>query len=119
MILRSLYQSVNLTDSVEDETFDGENIFEVLQPGSALKSCLLFPLAFAPFCIENKFSGNRRRPWSVAKKIRKGRRRPGRVVEEEEDEDGGEQGQAKSDAKSPPEVEESYFKKENFAAPPF
>ena len=111
MILRSLYQSVNLTDSVEDETFDGENIFEVLQPGSALKSCLLFPLAFAPFCIENKFSGNRRRPWSVAKKIRKGRRRPGRVVEEEEDKDGREQGQARSDAKSPSEVEESYFKK--------
>ena len=62
MILGNLYQSVNLTDSVEDETFDGENIFEVLQPGRALKGRLLFPLAFAPFYIENKFSGNRRRP---------------------------------------------------------
>ena len=53
------------------------------------------------------------------KKDKKGQRRPGRVVEEEEDEDGREKGQARSDAKPPPEVEESYLKKENFTAPPF
>ena len=45
------------------------------------------------------------------KKDKKGqRRRPWRVVEEEEDEDGREKGQAGSDAKSPPEVEKSFQK---------
>ena len=46
------------------------------------------------------------------KKDKKGQGRPGRVVEEEEDEDGGEKGQAGGDAKSPSEVEESYSKEE-------
>ena len=45
------------------------------------------------------------------KKDKKGqRRRPWRVVEEEEDEDGREKGQAGSDAKSPPEIEKSFQK---------
>ena len=45
------------------------------------------------------------------KKDKKGqRRRPWRVVKEEEDEDGREKGQAGSDAKSPPEVEKSFQK---------
>ena len=50
---------------------------------------------------------------ALQKKIRE-RRRPGRVVEEEEDEDGREKGQARSDAKPPSEVEESYLKENNF-----
>ena len=44
------------------------------------------------------------------KKDKKGQGRPGRVVEEEEDEDGREKGQAGSDAKSPPEVEKCFQK---------
>ena len=37
-----------LTYGVEDKTFDGENVFEILQPGGALKGRLLFSFTFTP-----------------------------------------------------------------------